>query len=379
MSIRFLNKSHSGNNTNTLNIFVQEDEPVSKDGIWLQGDYEVENILADENVFASEEWKNVSLIDIPYNFKRGSAICIKTDVYMFGGTGNNVAAYKYNTLTDTYTQLTSIPFEFQNGSVEAIGDYIYLFGGDINTTTTYKYNILTDTYTQLTNIPYDFISGMTKAIGTNIYLFGGQGNTRKAYKYDTLNDIYISLSSLPYDSFGGSVVNIGNNIYIFGSNTMYQMTKAYKYNVSTDKYTELTNIPYNFRYGASVAIGNYIYLFVEKLIYKYDVINDSYTKLDNMSINCMYCSLGFNGKDIFLFGGDSQPKKVQVMSMIPNEYPDKSIVISQGNYSQKTYIGNIGISNSKFYYDRVYYNEVTGQLRNDIPVYNGDGTQWVKI
>ena len=33
----------------------------------------------------------------------------------------------------------------------------------------------------------------------------------------------------------------------------------------------------------------------------------------------------------------------------------------------------------KYYYAKVYYNEKVGILRKDITVYNGDGTQWVKI
>ena len=37
------------------------------------------------------------------------------------------------------------------------------------------------------------------------------------------------------------------------------------------------------------------------------------------------------------------------------------------------------MANAQFYYDNVYYNEVIGNLRNDVLVYNGDGTQWVKI
>ena len=56
MSIRFLNKSHSGDSTNTLNIFVQEDEPVSKDGIWLQENLPLNSIISDDNVYAGEMW-----------------------------------------------------------------------------------------------------------------------------------------------------------------------------------------------------------------------------------------------------------------------------------------------------------------------------------
>ena len=67
------------------------------------------------------------------------------------------------------------------------------------------------------------------------------------------------------------------------------------------------------------------------------------------------------------------------MAMIPNDYGNKSIVISQGGYSKKTDIGSTGIANAKFYYDRVYYQDENGNLLNTIPTYNGNGTEWTKI
>ena len=68
------------------------------------------------------------------------------------------------------------------------------------------------------------------------------------------------------------------------------------------------------------------------------------------------------------------------MNLLTKDYPEKTIVIEQGEHpSIKTNLGNIGITNMKYYYDKVYYNEKVGNLRKDITVYNGDGTQWVKI
>ena len=280
------------------NVFMQETEPTTKNGIWLKGNYQVDNIIADENVFAGEEWnttKMASLKAIPYGFSGGSAVAIGTDVYLLGGQGNYTAAYKYDTLTDTYTQLTNIPYDFSYGSAVAIGTNIYLFGSSNSShkQTAYKYDTLTDTYTQLTNIPYKFLRGSAVAIGTNVYLLGGSESSAKAYKYDTL----------------------------------------------TDTYTQLTDIPYSFYYGSAV----------------------------------------FTGTDIYLFGGEGGSTKVQVMAMIPNNYGNKSIVISQGGYSKKTDIGSTGIANAKFYYDRVYYQDENGNLLNTIPTYNGNGTEWTKI
>ena len=281
------------------NVFMQETEPTTKDGIWLKGSYQVDNIVADENVFASEEWNTVkmsSLKTIPYNFYSGSAVSIGTNIYLLGSAGNTSTykkMYKYDTLTDTYTQLTDIPYSFKYGSAVSIGTNIYLFGGSSYPNYAYKYNTLTDTYTQLTNVPYNFYEGSAVSIGTNIYLFGGNGGVKATYKYDTL----------------------------------------------TDTYTQLTNIPYVFYEGSAV----------------------------------------FNGTDVYLLGGNPNPTKVQVMAMIPKDYDNNSIVISQGVPSNKTNIANYGMQNAKFYYDRVYYQNENGELLNTIPTYNGNGTEWVKI
>lgn len=182
---------------------MQETEPTIKDGIWLKGNYQVDNIIADKNIFAGEEWnitKMSSLKATPYSFSYGSAVSIGTDAYLFGGEGGKTTAYKYDTLTDTYTKLADIPYSFHQGSAV------------------------------------------------------------------------------------------------------------------------------------------------------------------------------FNGVEIYLFWS-----RVQVMTVIPNDYSNKSIIISQDECSKKTDIGSIGIQNAKFYYDRVYYQDENGSLLNTIPTYNGDGTEWTKI
>lgn len=50
--------------------------------------------------------------------------------------GGTKAVYRYDVLTDTYTQLADIPYHFYNGSAVVIGDMeeIYAFGGTVNPT-----------------------------------------------------------------------------------------------------------------------------------------------------------------------------------------------------------------------------------------------------
>ena len=367
------------------NIFMQEDEPTTKDGIWLKGSYQVDNIVADENVFASEEWNTVKMSNlkaIPYQFYSGSAVAIGTDVYLLGGSGNAAIAYKYDTLTDTYTRLTNIPYQFYSGSAVAIGTNVYLFGSEFTSyyKKAYKYDTLTNTYTQLTDIPYSFYRGSAVSVGTNVYLFGGEEDKTRAYKYDTLTDTYTQLTNIPYNFYSGSAISIGTNVYLLGGSG--GSIQFYKYDTLTDTYTKLTDIPYGFSYGSAISIGINVYLLGSTgttTTYKYDTLTDTYTKLTNIPYSFYQGSAVFNGTDVYLFGGNPNPTKVQIMTMIPNDYGNNSIVISQGGFTKKTNIANYGIQNAKFYYDRVYYQNENGELLNTIPTYNGNGTEWVKI
>ena len=176
MGIRFINNGKGGGQASSIpNIFVQQNEPTIKKGIWLQTNKELEHIYGDDDIFIAGEWKPDGVYRaIPYDFYSGSATAIDTDIYLFGGNTNSSyrKAYKYNTLTNTYTRLTDIPYPFSSGSAAAVGNYIYLFGGNGDNNAVYKYNTLTNTYTQLTDIPYPFSSGTVAVIGTDIYLFG---------------------------------------------------------------------------------------------------------------------------------------------------------------------------------------------------------------
>ena len=214
------------------NIFVQSTEPTSKDGIWLQTNKTAEHYISDDNIFIGGTWSLASdTAPIPYNFYYGSAVAIGTDIYILGGSGNYIRAYKYNTLTNTYTQLTNIPYSFYQGSAVVIGTDIYLLGtmDSGSYTRAYKYNTLTDTYTQLTNIPYYFLSSSAVAIGTDIYLLGSKdsSNYNRAYKYNTLTNTYTQLTNIPYNFYQGSAVAIGTDIYILGGDSSRTNTRIY--------------------------------------------------------------------------------------------------------------------------------------------------------
>ena len=200
-----------------LNIYTQLEEPTKKDGLWLKSNVDIDQVETDTNVTLDPYWdteKMSKLRNIPYSYYDGAAVAIGTNVYIFGSYNNLTNAYRYDTLTDTYTKLTNIPVSFNGGKATVIGTDCYLF----TQTTTYKYDTLTDTYTQLANVGYNCIDCSVAAVGTSIYLFGGSkyvSSYKTAYRYDTLTDTYTKLQTMPYNCFGSSAIPIDNYIYIF--------------------------------------------------------------------------------------------------------------------------------------------------------------------
>lgn len=374
------------------NVFMQETEPEKKDGIWLQGNYEVENIIADRNVFGGAEYnasKTSDLSSIPYNHIYGSASSVGTDIYLIGTSTSNYQnkIYKYDTINNTFTQKSATVHSAGCNASAVVGTNIYVFGS--NNSSYYKsakkYDSINDTISSLTSIPTNFYSGNAEAVGKDIFLFGGDASTAYrliAYKYSTVSDTYSRLTNIPFSFYYGASAVIGTNIYLFGGDG--GNTTAYKYDTLTDTYTKLRDIPYAFHNGKAKAVGTDIYLFggetYKNYVYKYDTLTDTYDKLLNLGYSFYNGSLGFNDTDIYLFGGTDYPKKVQAVTLLNKEYPNNSIIITQGgDMSQTTNIADIGITNLKTYYDRVYYRDNNGQLLNSIPTYNGDGTGWTRI
>ena len=378
------------------NIFVQETEPSKKDGIWIKSsDYTPEHIISVDEVFTEPSWnttKMSSLKAIPYQHRLGSISVINTDVYLFGGsdssssTRNAYTAYKYDTLTDTYTQLTDIPISFNWGAAATVGTDIYLL---VNKNT-YKYDTLTDTYTQLTDIPYGFSRGNAISIGTNVYILGshtsGTSGNRVLYKYDTLTDTYTQLTNIPYDFTDGASALIGTNIYLFGggeSSSSYRQY-TYKYDTLTDTYTMLTDIPYKFYAGSAVAVGTDIFLFGDGLYaakqyaYKYDTLTDTYTQLSNIPYGFYQGSSALVGNEIYLFGGNDYPTKVQVMTLPSADFEDNSVVISQdaNTYTTKLLSND---SNIRTRFGDAWFYTTEDGLITTLSTYYGDGTNWIKF
>lgn len=390
--IRFL-KNGKGSSIMNLNIFVQNNEPEIKKGLWLKKSDIYTNVIEDEHVYASEEWntdKMSELAVIPYNFSESQgAVAIGTDVYLFGGVASTTAAYKYNTLTDAYTQLTSTNYAYTNKPAAVIGTDVYLLGE--NTDRVYRYDTLTDTYTQLRSVPYTPLMGAAVAIGTNIFIFGGGDSDTKrkyTYKYDSLTNTYTKLGNAPIPFSYHSVVSIGTDVYIFGNADSNYNTRAYKYDTLTDTYTQLANMPNSYYYGSAVAVGSMVYIFGGDLsnttALKYNVLTNTYTQISNIPYDFWRGVAVLVNNEIYLFGGGGYPTKVGVMELQPKTYPNNSIVIANNKTKRyETVLIDTDVTNGlKYYFDNFWQATTENNVTTfDVtsPAYYGNGTNWVKI
>ena len=371
----------------SLNIFVQTTEPEVKKGIWLQTNRTPEHYTYDKDAISGATWlpdgtKRV----IPFNVYDSAAVQIGTDIYLLGGNSSKQANYKYNTLTDTYTQMTNIPFQFVYGSATAVGTDIYIFGGNYDFKKAYKYNTLTDTYTRLTDIPYNFYNGGAIAIGTDIYILGGAANGTGLYnyKYNTLNNTYTQMTNIPIAFSAGSSVSVGTDIYMLGGYKNNRMN--YKYNTLTNSYTQLTSIPYNYRYGSAVSIGTDIYLLGDETNYtnnyKYDTLTNTYTQLTSIPYSFYEGSAAVVNNNIYCFGGaNDSGTKVQVFAMQSKTYSyDDLVVVKPGTtYETELYSNEKDVEGAKYSFDDAWYYTQNDGLITNIPTYYGNGTSWIKF
>ena len=256
--------------TTSLNVFIQEEEPETYDGIWLKDN----NIMVTGVDFASEfsifnSWSYDTSVSTPNAVREATNVSVGTDIYVIGGTVDNASSnsmFKYDTVNKTIKSLTPLPYKAYGIAATAFGTDIYIFGGrDGNSglNKAYKYDTLTDTYTQLTNMPY--YSGQFSCVlyHDDIYLFGGHHNgsqLRSAYKYSISTNEYTVLSDLPYAINALTTVVCRDMIYVLGGNNNGPRNGVYVYDVNNNNYTQVSSLPYGVWGAASFVLSPYIIL-----------------------------------------------------------------------------------------------------------------------
>lgn len=374
------------------NVFMQETEPETKEGIWLQGDKLVDKIEVVDNLLSADgEWDLTLKATIPTDIEnnRAGACAVGDYIYIFGGT-NTSDIYKYNIVEDSYEKLeVENPPSFFYCGITSVGTDIYIVGSHVAPSSAidlYKFDTLTNTSTNLGRIPNDIDGGDCVAINNIIYIFAG---TKSVNKYDINTNEYTKLADVPENMRGMKVCTDGIDIYLFGG---YDTQHAYKYNVSTDTYSPIDDVPYNNRTCRCIGLNANMYIFGGNedtndsyKCYRYDTISNEYIQLDDIPNKYSRGALALaDTSDTFsfyLFGGDTVPDKLQIYRIPTKTFSDNTIIVDQSTDLYKTQIyANENIKGRLLYgFNDVYYNTTENGLNNILPTYYGTGTEWIKF
>lgn len=374
-------------NTLLYNIFIQNQEPENKNGLWLQtDDEEVKSIdhynISDRVVSAGVgEWNDPSLYaQLPYGFFLSASAAVGDNIYLFfnrTSCGYNYT-YKYNTQTNQYIRLADVPIDSQRGTAEAIGTNIYLFANSA----CYKYDTIQNTYTQMQTPPYSLKNATSAVYQGEIYLFGPSKN---ACKYNPDNNEYITLASLPIANSAGEAITIGDKIYLIGVDDHY--SSHYVYDIYSNTYT-------------SLSLG--ISWVARPLLERIDddnllILGSSYNEIES-KIGYLYTistqkvqqfTLPYNigqgesetiGDKIYILGS-RYTGTLQLLTTINLSFEtwtdtELLIQIRQRN-PYKTMLSD---KLSCVFYDcTVCIKDSTSNMYADIPMYYGDGVQWIKF
>lgn len=385
----------------TLNVFTQEEEPETKEGLWLQ---------------TSEKYDSVSLWERPTNlivndrpqlqfdYANGAVARVGSMVYLFGGDVTSSAsnyAYKYNLADNTWGKMSNMPFKSNYNPAIAVGTDIYI-GGAWNTQTFYKFDTITEQYTQLANAPGNMSGSYLTQVGDCLYQIGGEKLGTKMYKYSITDNKWTLLSTtLPQPLNGTSVFVIGTNIYLvsgrcYTSSTGYfPAPNNYVFDTTTETFRTLMSVtPNDFMNLTSSTNGDVAYLVGGdssggSIVYKYYPTTDSYVKCANLPVGYGSSPIIY-GNEFLKFGGYNSKRELASASLPEDTTPSqngKTIIIDTienplpTNFSFK--LMNVPATLLDFdKYNTYYFADILYKLNEnniDVPVYYGDGTQWIKV
>ena len=388
----------------SINVFMQTNEPTTKDGIWLQSDGRYDHITFAEITSGGDWVSSTSRLQIPYTFKEGNGVQIGDAVYLFGGAGGSATAYKYDLANNVYTQLANIPVSFQYEPCTALGTNVYLsaaIGSASVGNQLWKYDTLTNSYTQLASRPQPNTGSMITAVGDDtLYSWGcdwGESYGRHGYKYTVSTNKWDEIATPPVPMAYNALCTMGDKVYIFGSSysTSYNY-RVYVYDTINNNYTQVSDSPFYVRKAIAKDDKN-IYLVgnngqgttANPRMYIYNIELGTYTELITFSYNVdTDAAIALYGDEVVIIG--NRTNTTMVLSLKPNitDILDKTVVVDWNTKTTDTYsfklfdiskITNDFSNDYTYYFHDVLYCKSNGKLDSSIPTYYGNGTEWVKF
>ena len=351
-----------------LNIFTQETEPETKEGIWIQtanphqsavvGSTKYENSVGYDGV----EWEKLYDGSFPYGYPYGYSVPLvvfDNKIYHLNvGNTDPTEINIYDINTGLWTRISGNIGGYPNtGSISYSAAVVYkneihmlggIYRGNGTSYSKYHYKYDGTSWSNVSTLPYSFYNGCAVVYNDEIHILGSKdsSHTRDHYKYDGTS--WSKVSTLPYDFYNGCAVVYRNEIHILGG--YYAPEARYHYKFDGTNWESVTTLPYVFCDGGAVVYNDEIH-----------ILNSSKTPYRfHYRIRGKSVIESCNGTKIAIY-----------------QNPNNAAGVYATNF-----ISGVPITgeNNKFPsgFDDVYYIDDSGNVEES-PTYYGNGTQWIKL
>lgn len=381
----------SGSSANTPNIFMQEEEPETKEGLWLQTDKEYDYIDITK-IVGNDQWDYEQKTNLGDGLLYGASVRIGNYVYLMGGDKATKAMNVYNLTTNTYEKKADIPMGMSYCPAVAQGNNIYLS----QSTYFYKYDIATNTYTSLnTRGITNFGSKLETGDSDTIYSFGGEAGAATMYKYTISTNTWTKMANMPMEIIYSTTIKIGTDIYLFSvrkDNMQTFLQDIYKFDITNETFSVAGTCPGTVGTAKNQPCQalqedneNLIILTYGKEAYRWNFVKNTWKKLPDTTEQYRNACSTIYDNNIVLFGGEINAKQVVYLTLSEADFRDKTVLIDCARDGFENGFRLFNIDDSKilqnvntYYLNDVGYYENNDTITN-IPTYIGDGTQWVKF
>jgi N-acetylneuraminic acid mutarotase len=187
--------------------------------------------------------------------------------YIFGGYVDNTfkpttAARVFNPSNGSWSSIASYPIGVSHAATANDDRYFYFAGGypatataqSFATANAYRYDTVTNSYTTLPSLPQARGAGAGALIGRTFLFMGGADASRKdrtevwALNLDNLAAGWVAKQALPEARNHPAAVELGGSVYFIGGQQFQDTASVYKtsvwrYDMSSNAWTTLASLP----------------------------------------------------------------------------------------------------------------------------------------
>ena len=395
-----------------LNVFTQETEPETKEGVWIQtanphqsvavGSTKYENSVGYDGV----EWEKLYDGSFPYGYPSGYRVPLvvfdnkiyQLNAYNTDPTVINIYDINTGSWTQTFSNIGGYP---RGGSISYSAAVVYkneihILGGVYRGTDTsyskYHYKYDGTSWSNVSTLPYIFSGGCAIVYRNEIHILGSRDGSYSTchYKYDGKS--WSKVSTLPYGFYFGSAVVYNDEIHILGTMNSSHSKDHYKYDGTS--WSKVSTLPYNFYDGSAVVYHNEIHIlggrYAPESKYHYKFDGTSWESVTTLPYQ--FCDGGavVYNDEIHIVNSSTSPYqfhyRIRGKSAIESCNGTKIAIYQNPSNAAGVYATNFisGVpitgENNKFPFgfDDVYYIDDSGNVEES-PTYYGNGTRWIKF